>query len=264
MGHIGFIVYKFLGGMAAPPGCFFVLGFLLLLVFFFQSRRRGMRPLFWCFAVFYVLVYALFTPYTSSFLMGMLETPRPPLEADGKPTLVVVLAGGGMYPVPSRDGIERVALAEQSFQRLAEGVMAAQRHGWPLFFVGASPDNGDEEGFSAGVKEIARSLGLTAPIEVDTVSRTTWENMAAIADRIEKDKFERIVLSTTAYHMKRSLWMAKKHLPQDVEIIPWPSGWRSTSFAPLYRRLGPSSNAFNDSCMALREIIGLCAYRVLY
>ena len=64
--------------------------------------------------------------------MTCLEIERPvlPANTDKIPTLVIVLAGGGTHPVPGTE--VEIELAEQSFQRLIEGISVARLLGCPF------------------------------------------------------------------------------------------------------------------------------------
>ena len=257
-----FFLYKLAGGALTPPGCFFVAYFLLLFRLFLRSRERKARRIAFCFFVWGGILYALFMPLTATALMGFLEMERPDLRDDGLPTLVAVLAGGGTHPVPGapRGTIE---LAEQSYQRLAEGVKVARRFGWPLVYSGSYDEGDDVEAYRNSIRESVRQWGLESEVLLDTASRTTWENMREISKIVEEGQFKRVVVSTTAYHMKRSLWMAQQQMPSETLVVPWPSGWRSSSDTVTFNDFVPSARAFYDSCTALREIAGLAAYRLM-
>ena len=86
--------------------------------------------------------------------------------------------------------------------------------------------------------------------------------MKEISKIVETMEFKRLVISTTAYHMRRALWTAAQTMP-DIEIVAWPSGWRSTRDRLTAGSFGASARAFLDSCAALREFIGLLAYKWL-
>ena len=259
MNALVFFFYKLAGGLAAPPGCFFALLFALTLWGALKTRERFAARI--CKALFCValLLYVLFMPVTAEFLMGALEVSRPALPDDGTPALVAVLAGGGTHPVPEGEtgGIE---LADQSYQRLAEGIDAANRGGWPLVYSGAY-DEGDAEAYRASLRGYAKRWGLRGELILETASRNTWENLGEIAKIAEARGFKRVVISTTAYHMRRALWMARRRMP-DAELIPWPSGWRGTRGRLAVNAFGPSARAFYDSCTALREAAGLAAYKI--
>lgn len=255
-----FILYKFAGGLVTPPGCFFALLFPSLLWGFFKTGERAIKRLNLFLLFLIATMYFLFMPLTAAMLMGVLEVERPILPDDDLPTLVAVLAGGGTHPIPGSAG--ELELAEQSYQRLAEGVKIANAGRWALLYSGAY-DEGDIEAYKRSIQRSASEWGFQGEVLLDAVSRTTWENLTEIAKIVNERGFERVVLSTTAYHMRRVLWMARKQIPDNAEIVPWPSGWRSARDRLTINALAPSARAFYDSCTALRELVGLAAYKFL-
>jgi uncharacterized SAM-binding protein YcdF (DUF218 family) len=223
-----------------------------------NERRRYRRAGIFLFALI-LMMYALFMPAASEFLMARLEVGRPTLPIDGPPALVVVLAGGGTHPVPGSE--TEVELAEQSFQRLVEGAGAARLLGCPLLYSGGY-DEGSRDAYENAIRKIARDASFEGELLLEMRSRTSLENMKEISKVVEMKGFKRVVISTTAYHMRRALWTAGRMMP-DAEIIAWPSGWRSTRDRLTAGSFGVSARAFLDSCTALREWVGLLAYRLL-
>jgi uncharacterized SAM-binding protein YcdF (DUF218 family) len=253
-----FFLYKLAGGLATPPGCFFVL--LIPLSFrVMKNRQRASRWVEIALFVLVVMMYTLFMPATAEFLMGRLEVERPLLPTDGIPTLVVVLAGGGTHPVPGSE--TEIELAEQSFQRLVEGAKAARLLGCPLLYSGGY-DEGSQRAYENAIRKIVADTKFDGELLLETLSRTSLENMKEVSKIVEARGFKRLVISTTAYHMRRSLWTAAQTMP-NMEIIAWPSGWRSTRDRLTAGAFGVSARAFLDSCTALREFIGLLAYKLL-
>ena len=257
-----FFLYKLAGGLATPPGCFFAL--LIPLSFWVMKRQRWAGGALFAMIV---MMYALFMPATARFLMARLEIGRPVLPQDSyqqdsypyqKPTLVAVLAGGGTHPVPGVKG--ETELTEQSFQRLMEGVKAARLLGCPLVYSGGYGE-GDQEDYRNAIQKLVADASFNGEFLLETRSRTSLENMQEISKIVNARGFERVAISTTAYHMRRALWTAAQIMP-DVEIIPWPSGWRSTRDRLTLGAFGASARAFLDSCAALREYAGLAAYKI--
>jgi uncharacterized SAM-binding protein YcdF (DUF218 family) len=252
-----FFLYKLAGGLLTPPGCFFA----LLIPLSFWAAKNGRRAFRWGGIALFTLIaimYALFMPVTANFLMSRLEVERPAPPTDEVPTLVVVLAGGGTHPVPGSEG--EIELGEQSFQRLMEGVRAARLLGCPLLYSGGY-DEGSRSAYENAIRRIAADANFDGELFLETLSRTSLENMKEISKVVKARKFKRLVISTTAYHMKRALWTAAQTMP-DVELVAWPSGWRSTRDRLTAGALGVSARAFLDSCTALREIVGLLAYKL--
>lgn len=253
-----FLVYKFIGGLLTPPGCFFALLFGILLWGIFRVKERAAVRINILLLLTLSIMYLLFMPLTAAYLMNILEEPRPDLPEDDVSTMVVVLAGGGTHPVLGKGN--EIELAEQSYQRLGEGVLLASKKGWSAVYSGAY-EEGDADIYKNSLAEAVKTWGMQGELIIESSSRNTWENLKEIMKIAEKKGIKRIILSTTAYHMKRSLWMAQKIMPS-MEIIPWPSGWKSTQNSIALNSFAPSPRAFWDSCTAIREIIGLLAYKV--
>jgi uncharacterized SAM-binding protein YcdF (DUF218 family) len=253
-----FFLYKLAGGLIAPPGCFFVV-LIPLSFWIMKSEKRTHRRTGIVLFALVIIMYALFMPVTAEFLMARLEVERPVLPRDSVPTLAVVLAGGGTHPVPGSEA--EIELAEQSFQRLVEGIRAARLLGCPLLYSGAY-DEGSRNAYENAIRKIAADANFEGELLLETLSRTSLENMKEISKIVKTREFKRLVISTTAYHMKRALWTAERSMP-DIEIIAWPSGWRSTRDRLTAGAFGVSARAFLDSCTALREFIGLLAYKLL-
>jgi uncharacterized SAM-binding protein YcdF (DUF218 family) len=253
-----FFLYKLIGGLVTPPGCFFA---ILIPLSFSIMRRKGRASRKSGIVLFPIVLtlYALFMPVTAEFLMARVETERPVLPTDKIPTLVAVLAGGGTHPIPGDE--TEIELAEQSYQRLIEGLRAADALGCALLYSGGY-DEGDRGAYERAIRKIADGANFKGELLLELTSRTTQENIEEISKVAEQRAVDRIVISTTAYHMKRALWTARRKI-RNAEIIAWPSGWRSTRDKLTIGSFGPSARAFLDSCTALREFVGLFAYKIL-
>ena len=68
---------------------------------------------------------------------------------------------------------------------------------------------------------------LESDILIEEVSLTTKENMICSQLELERyfklGKIKRVLLVTTRYHMRRSLLMARKYMPNWIEIVPCPA-----------------------------------------
>ena len=92
-------------------------------------------------------------------------------------------------------------------------------------------------------------------------SRNTIENFKEIKE-LDVD-FSQTVLITTAYHMKRSMIIAKK---QGVKVQPYPVNFTSTSVTPLlnsYQGFNVTKNLSNFNTF-FREMIGIFAFILSY
>ena len=119
------------------------------------------------------------------------------------------------------------------------------------------------EGFHAA--SVLQNWGVPAhSIIVEADSRTTQQNAEYAADMLEQLGAKRILLVTSAYHMRRAVSLFQANLPSGIDIIPASSdilvtdktggGWPS-----IFRFL-PSAGAFNGTTIALHEYYGLLYY----
>ena len=109
-----------------------------------------------------------------------------------------------------------------------------------------------ERALQRGVPEAA--LGLTAPVA------NTEDEAADVARLLRERGAERIILVTSAYHMRRSQLLFE-HTGLSVE--PYPVDFRVDSYPePAVLRFAPSAEALYRSELALRELIGWLYYRV--
>ena len=90
-------------------------------------------------------------------------------------------------------------------------------------------------------------------------SRNTIENFQEIKKL--NFKYSESVLITSAYHMKRSMMIAKN---QEVEIMPYPINFTSNSKMPIlnsYQAFNTAKNLENFNTF-FREILGIIAFKI--
>ncbi|MDR1696967.1 MAG: YdcF family protein [Rickettsiales bacterium] len=114
----------------------------------------------------------------------------------------------------------------------------------PSHCVGLRPDDsifvltGDMRRIPAGVKLLNDApdrkmyiigVGGARPenfasqnIWVESESKTTYENAAAIARIVAANDLQRIVLVTTEEHISRALLLTRRALPPETQIVPCP------------------------------------------
>ena len=99
-----------------------------------------------------------------------------------------------------------------------------------LLFSGGRTLDIDGDRISEAQYMRRRAIDLGVPDEaiiLDELSYTTKENMICSQIELERsfklNKINKIILVTTAYHMRRSLLMARMYFPNWIEIIPCPA-----------------------------------------
>jgi uncharacterized SAM-binding protein YcdF (DUF218 family) len=119
----------------------------------------------------------------------------------------------------------------------------------PLLFVGGCGDPGRPALREAeAMARTAISIGVPAKdIQVENSARNTLESAKAVKRLL---KNSRVVLVTSAYHMKRSVAFFKK---QGFDVVPAPTGYRAErraltgySFIPHLDNLASSSCALSE------------------
>lgn len=250
-----FFVYKLTGALANPLGLLF-LAVLTGTTVISISRRKGKT--FWAgisiISIATLGTILLSTPAISGYLLSKLETETPDLP-DGQTGVAVLVLSGGFTRLP--DGTAEPG--PFTVQRLVEGAALARRGGWPLILSGGlSLEGGDSLARSMERKLI--HLGYNVPVLLEERSRTTWENMIFSSELARREGFDHIIVVTNSFHMKRSLWMARKTMA--MAVYPYPIGPLGDRSRDILRWI-PSIEGLKDSTLAWREWLGLFVYRTV-
>jgi len=176
-------------------------------------------------------------------------------------TDAIVLLGGGMSANPA-------AYPYPDMHAAADRVWHAAR----LYKAGKAPvivptGEGDRE----STVPLLRDFGVPETAIVGEYSaRNTEENAKFVenlllAGRKDATKRPRILLVTSAWHMRRSLLMYERYA-KGLEIIPAPGDFENTvtSDRPLeLRDFFPSADGLSQNSYMFKEIVGYWAYRLL-
>ncbi len=243
---------RILQSFLLPPGIFLILiavGFLV---------RKDCRLLGKLLVVSgCLLLYFSSIGAVSDQLIKPLEGTYPPLrEMPAKKADAIVVLGGGardlswldLAPEPSESAVERVA----------KGVILYRRMHIPLMMVGGNGIPGKHNISEAdAMSRVAADLGVP-PVNLVIVgkARNTLESAEAVKRVL---KGNRIILVTSAFHMKRAAGMFKK---KGFEVIPAPCGYRGESSASSFFSFIPSADNLRYSSSAISEYIGLAWYRI--
>ncbi len=233
-----FFLKKLIAYFILPPGllviAFAVLGIL--------TKRKLAKFIAFSFALF---VYLLSIEPIKDVLYKPLEEAYPvPSKPEGD---VIVILGGGAY----NTGI----LKEDSTKRLLTGFVLHKQTNLPIILSG---------GASIGVlpeAEIMKGLLLTLGVDkskiyTDVNSRDTGENAQEVKKLCERLGCKKIILVTSAYHMRRAMLAFQR---AGLEVVPYPTDFKRDMRYNLYSLL-PKMSVFADSYKALREYLGLVWY----
>jgi len=248
-----FILSKIFAALFLPVTLFF---FFLLCIFLRRLTGRTRRRCL----VIWAIAWFCSTSFGSGLLMRPLENryETPVAGKMNKADVVVVLGGlidanthrGGRPEF--RDAADRLTAAlELYFTGKAGHILISGGSGLML-------QGGLREGDV--LKDYLVSLGFPREkILGERNSRNTRENAVESLKIIQEKKFKSVVLVTSAFHMPRSVRCFKK---VGLEVIPFPVDFKAADQSTFPESFFPSSQGVGDFATAVREIIGLTAYKI--
>lgn len=245
-----FIVKKLVTHCLLPPGIFIM---LLLLAFIFLKRRLKFLAL-----LFALLIYILSIGPTKDLLLIPLENSFtiPSLEEVKTGDAYVVLGGGVYDNAPDVDG--KGTLSGDALARVLTAYKLYRISKKPVILSGGRIFDRVAEAEVA--KRTLLSLGVSEKdIITESKSMDTYENAQFVKELSDKHKISRIILITSAYHMKRSHLLFSKHFR---EIIPYPAGYLTSRVGYDVLSFLPSAAALADLSLAMKEYMGIAFYRI--
>ncbi|OLP59102.1 hypothetical protein BJF93_04060 [Xaviernesmea oryzae] len=249
-----FLISKILWLVAQPLSLVFLLLLVSALLLSLGLSRTGIFALL---LAMLLLFTALFTTTGSVLLQRLEDRFARPDSLPADLACIVILGGAFENEVmAARGGIE----FNQAADRFVEGARLAKLH--PQARILVSGGDGSFSGAYQGDADAAADFFALFDLPPErlmkeNVSRTTFENARQTQALLKEAGLARCALITSAFHMPRAIGLFRK---QGLEMIPWPSDYRTTGRA----RLGldftqPSLNA-QLLTTALREWTGLAAY----
>jgi uncharacterized SAM-binding protein YcdF (DUF218 family) len=252
-----FALSKTLGIMLLPTNLLIATGFVGVILTVTRFARLGRNLLIGSIVLFAICG---FSPL-GNWLLYPLEQRFPPWDATrGAPDGIVVLGGGIETDVSAAHG-------EPAFSSSAGRVIAAAAlaHRYPnarILYSGGnanlvSDNTAKEADYAVAVFE---SLGISRDRVIsERASRNTFENAEFSKAMAAPGKGARWLLVTSAYHMPRSIGIFRT---VGFEVEPYPTDWRVGGTGDLLNFSVRSIETLGRSELALREWIGLFAYRI--
>ncbi len=207
---------------------------------------------------FLILALSAWTSVGAMMLTPLEERfPKPalPQKVDG----IVVLGGGFEGAINlARGGYE----LNSSGDRMVETAILARR--FPQAKVVVSGGNGslflDGEGDADTAPRLLGALGVSADrMILEDKSRNTYENAIFSGRLVQPKPGETWLLITSAFHMPRAKALFDK---AGFPTIPWPVDYRTTGKEGVGFYRDNPVDSLQTTTMAIREWIGLFAYRL--
>jgi uncharacterized SAM-binding protein YcdF (DUF218 family) len=252
-----FALSKTLGVMLLPTNFLIGLGLLGAVLLFTRFASFGRKLVIVSLAI---LAICGFSPL-GNMLLYPLEARFPPWDdTRGAPDGIVVL-GGSIDPELSE--AHGVTVFKGSVDRIVAAATLAHRYpNARIVFSGGSAnlvsdDSAKEADYAVSVFE---RLGIAKNrLTMERRSRNTQENAEFSKALVAPKAGERWLLVTSAFHMPRSVGVFRK---AGFAVEPYPADWRTGG---RMDRLGLptfASEGLDHTDSALREWIGLAAYRI--
>jgi uncharacterized SAM-binding protein YcdF (DUF218 family) len=205
-----------------------------------------------------LLLYAASIRPAAEMLLRPLEYAYPlPLSASGD--VIVVLGGGSLADVPLPQGWSG-QVTDGPAQRLLGAYVLQRRSGLPVIASGGEVFRGN--GAEAQImRDVLVSLGM-APDKVvaEAKSLNTQQNAEFTASLLRQYDWQRPVLVTSAFHMRRAVEEFKR---AGVAVTPYPVGY-SVLRSKYWNVLSwvPSADGLYGTSLALKEYLGLAALKL--
>jgi uncharacterized SAM-binding protein YcdF (DUF218 family) len=211
---ISFEATKLLSLLVYPLTQVFLLQVLALLILWRGRRRTALIIMVAGLAWFYLVSTEVF----GGRLMHYLERPYPPVAAEALPEAdVIVLLGGGVH---SRKSPQVLGDLNRWSDRLLFATALYKAGKAPMIVLsGGGPDGRPTE--SALSRDILQVMGVpVASLLLEQNSRDTYGNALHTAPLLRQRGWERVLLVTSAFHMRRAVAL---FAAQGITVIPAPT-----------------------------------------
>lgn len=195
-------------------------------------------------------------PVADAFIRP-LENSYPSYEASESSPVKIIILGGGVTDL-SRIGLKPEP-SSHSLKRLVCGItLYRQIPGSTIIISGGSGDP-KKQGLSEAIamKDVSLSLGVDpADIMVESSSRNTLESALALKKIVGG---KRVLLVTSAYHMKRAVGMLNK---VGIDVTAAPSDYIGEQRGVSIYSFIPAASSLMVSNIAVSEYMSLTWYKI--
>jgi uncharacterized SAM-binding protein YcdF (DUF218 family) len=252
-----FVLSKTLGIMLLPTNLLLAAGVVGALLLATRLARFGRILL-----IVSVVLLALcgFSPL-GNWLLYPLEQRFPPWDAArGAPDGIVVLGGGIDTDVSAAH--HSAAFTSSAGRIIAAAALAHRYPNLRIVYSGGNSNLVSDDAAKEAdyVLEVFEGLGISRERVIpERLSRNTFENAEFSKNLAAPKSGERWLLLTSGYHMPRSIGIFRKI---GFPVEAYPADWRLAGTADLLKFSVFSVETLAHTDLAVREWIGLAAYRI--
>ncbi len=250
------LISKSISQLLLPPGSLILLTLFGLI---FWQRRWGRMLI----ALGMASLWLLSTEPVRDLLAEPLEGAYPALNVDtlSAGSMAIVLLGGGLYEKAPEFG-GRDSLGTHALMRTVYAADLARKTGVPVYPTGGVVLSDTTEAEGVVMRRWLQRFGIPAGmVHAEVAANNTWENAANLKTTFRHAGIKHLVLVTSAYHMRRSVWVFRQ---QGLEVIPAPCAYMVEREPYDIRSFLPRWNVLSDSGDALHEYLGLLWYKIRY
>lgn len=226
---------------------------ITLLVFLFT---HGFKKFLLGIVLFLLWFFSSFP--VAQLLVRSLEANYPPISAKKAPRVDAIVVLGGMVNHMSvhKNRVEILGSGE----RLTDAILL-YREGKAdkiLFTGGSGVLFYDKTSEAAGAKQFITNFGVPEEnILIESRSRNTRENALYSAKILKRKGYQKILLITSAFHMRRAESLFRR---QGIKVIPFPTDYRSMEFGWFWDVFVPSDHSLATSSIVIKEWVGIFVY----
>ncbi len=198
------------------------------------------------------------TPVFSDWVRGTLESRYPPDSVEAAPTAdaIVVLGGAVGAPRPPRVYPDLHGASDRVWH--AARLYRAGKAPLVVASGGTLPWNDQRFREATDMKRLLTSWGVPPDsILLESSSANTYENARFTANLASNRNIERVLLVTSALHMRRALATFRQ---AGVEVVPAATDYRVVEKSRTLLDVLPDSKALSGSTAAIREYVGYVVY----
>lgn len=240
-----------------PPGGIITL-LIILNIFLYRQKRRLAYGLTGIIAIFYLLSTQFVAYHLIKPLENMYTNPSTEQLQTEQPDVIIMLGGGAINNVEDINGDGQVS--GYVANRMLTVMRLQQTLHIPVILSGGKvfADTGREADIE---QRIFTQMGIAPDnLLLENQSRNTVENARNSNELLQKYNFTKPLLITSGFHMPRSMMIFER---ENIKPIAYVTDYQmSGELASSIFNLLPNNGAFNNSCVALREYLGIFALKL--
>ncbi|MEI6079297.1 MAG: YdcF family protein [bacterium] len=232
-----------------------ILVFILLSIWAGTNKKLSKTKKWTIWILTIVVSYLSTTLVASKPALQDLEAFAPKKAISSSEYDAIAILTGGINKGLFEDASSKVG--EQFLKRLISALGLYESSKKPLIILGGKTQK-DELAESEIAEKILADLGVPKDkMILDVESRNTYENFVELEKIVKEHKFKKVVLVTSAIHMKRSLNMAQK---LGVSVIPYPAAYLVDKGLHI-EDLIPSQKNIRVNAILVYELLGNIRYK---